>query len=163
LHPHPAALSACTVPEAAEAHEPIKGDFLLSQVFLELARQTPGNRGGPSLYALSPVDMLRHTRLADGDRLVDCFNAINQAFQTAYNDTEASLFGCDQYGQVWIHRTTHDSVRELWEQVCHRQPLMTGELVMATTGPVLAGCTPPHLGPSGDLADQNSASAGINF
>lgn len=162
-HSHAAALSTCTLPEAAEVYELIKGNFLLSQVFFELAREMPGNRGEPSLLALSLVDMLRHTRLADGDRLVGCFNAINQAFQTVRNDPEASLFGFDQYGQVWIHQRTHDSIRELWEQLFHRQPPMTGESAMATTGPALTGFTPPHLGPSEDVAEHASAPVGINF
>jgi hypothetical protein len=156
LHPHAAALSACTVPEAAEVFALIKGNFLLSQVFFELGREMPGNRGGPSLCALSLMDILRHTRLADGDRLVDCFNAINQAFQTVRNDPEASLFGFDQYGQVWIHQTTHDSIRELWDQLFHHQTPMSGE-------PTIAGFTPPHLGPSEDVAQHTSAPVGINF
>ena len=163
LHPHAAARSACTAPEAGEVYELIKGNFLLSQVFFELACETPGNRGGPSLYALGLVDMLRHTRLADGDRLVDCFNAINQAFQTIRNEPEANVFGFDQYGRVWIHPMTQDSIRELWEQLFHRQPPMTGEPAMPTTGPALAGFTPSHLGPSGDVAEHTSAPVGINF
>jgi hypothetical protein len=162
-HPHAGALSACTVPEAAEVYELIKGYFLLSQVFFELARDMPSNGGAPSLYALSLVDMLRHTRLADGDRLVDCFNAINQAFQTVRNDPEASLFGFDQYGHVWIHQTTHDSIRELWGQQFHRRPQMTGGPAMTTAGPALAGFTPPHLGPSEDVAEHTLAPVGINF
>ncbi|MBV9373564.1 MAG: hypothetical protein JO320_00615 [Alphaproteobacteria bacterium] len=104
-HPDSASLAACTPEEAAEVYDLIKGNFLLSQVLFELARETPGNRGGPPLHALSLADMLRHTRLADGDHLVDCFGAITQAFRTVRNDPEASLFGFDQYGQVWIHQT----------------------------------------------------------
>ena len=160
---HAAAQAACMPEEAAQTFELIKGNFLLSQVFFELACETPGNRGGPSLYALGLVDMLRHTRLADGDRLVDCFNAINQAFQTIRNEPEANVFGFDQYGRVWIHPMTHDSIRELWEQLFHSQPPMTGEPAMATTGPALAGFTPSHLGPSGDVAKHTSAPVGINF
>ena len=80
--------------------------ILLSQVFFELPREMPGNRAGPPLLALSLADMLRHTRLADSDRLVDCFSAITQTFRTVRNDPEAALFGFDHYGQVWIHQTT---------------------------------------------------------
>jgi hypothetical protein len=115
------------VQEAAEVYELIKGNFLLSQVFFELAREMPGNRGGPPLHALSLADMLRHTRLADGDRLVNCFSAITQAFRTIRDDPEAALFGFDQYGQVWIHQTTDDSIRALWEQLFHRQPCWPAE------------------------------------
>jgi hypothetical protein len=42
-HTHAGALSACTVPEAAEVYELIKSNFLLSQVFFELAREMPSN------------------------------------------------------------------------------------------------------------------------
>ena len=162
-HPHAAALAACTPQEAAEVYELIKGNFLLSQVFFELAREMPTNRAGPALHALSLADMLRHTRLADGDRLVDCFSAITQAFRTVYNDPEAALFGFDQYGQVWIHQTTHDSIRALWEQLLHHQPPMAGEPAIAVTEPALAGFTPPHLGPGEDIAQHGPAPLGINF
>ena len=162
-HPHAAALAACTREDAAEIHELISGNFLLSQVFFELAREVPGNHGGSPLHALSLADMLRHTRLADGDRLVDCFSAITQAFRTVRNDPEAALFGFDQYGQVWIHQTTHDSIRALWEQLFHRQPPMAGEPAIAATEPALAGFTPPHLGPSEDVAQHDPAPVGINF
>jgi hypothetical protein len=162
-HPHAAALAACTVEETAEVYELIKGNFLLSQVFFELGREMPGNRGGPPLHALSLADMLRHTRLADGDRLVDCFSAITQAFRTVRNDPEAALFGFDQYGQVWIHQMTHDSIRELWEQLFHRQPPIAGERAMATPEPARAGFTPPHLGPAEDVAQHGPAPLGINL
>src|SRR5262249_34030473 len=95
---HAAALAACTPQEAAEVYEMIKSNFLLSQVFFELAREAPNNRGAAPLHTLGLADMLRHTRLTDGDRLVDCFTAINQAFRAVRNDPEASLFGFDQHG-----------------------------------------------------------------
>jgi hypothetical protein len=104
-HLHAAPLAACTPQEATEVYELIKGNFLLSQVFFELGREAPGNRGTSPLHALGLADMLRHTRLTDGDRMVDCFTAINQALRTIRNDPELSLFGFDQYGQVWIHQT----------------------------------------------------------
>ena len=162
-HPHAAALAACTPEEAAEVYEQIKGNFLLSQVFFELARETPGNRGGPPLHALSVADMLRHTRLTDGDLLVDCLSAITQAFRTVRNDLEVSLFGFDQYGQVWIHQTTHDSIRELWEQLFHRQFPPANELTNARTAPTLEEFVPPHLGQSADVAQHRPAPVGINL
>jgi hypothetical protein len=159
---HAAALAACTPHEAAEVYELIKGNFLLSQVFFELARETPGNHGAGPLHALGLGDMLRHTRLADGDRLVDCFNVINQAFRTIRNDPDASLFGFDQYGQVWIDQTTHNSIRELWEQLFHRQTPAAGAPAMAA-GPALAGFTPPQLGPCEDVAQHTPGPIGVNF
>lgn len=162
--PHETVLAACTPQEAAEVYELIRGNFLLSQVFFELAREARRNRGEAPLCALGLADMLRHTRVADGDRLVNCFNAINQAFQTVCRDPEASLFGFDQYGQVWIHQTTHDSIRELWEQLFHRQPPIAGEPAVATTPEsALTGFTPPHLGPSEEVTQHGPAPLGINL
>jgi hypothetical protein len=160
---HAAALAACTPQEAAEVYELIKGNFLLSQVFFELGREAPGDQGAAPLHALGLADMLRHTRLADGDRLVDCFTAINQAFRTVRNDPEASLFGFDQYGQVWIHETTHDSIHELWQQLFHRQPPMISGQATAATGQALAGLTPPHLEPREDVAPLTPDAAVANF
>jgi hypothetical protein len=160
---HETALSACTPHEAAEVYELIRGNFLLSQVFFELAREAPRNRGEAPLHALGLADMLRHTRVADGDRLVECFTAINQAFQTIRNDPEASLFGFDQYGHVWIHQTTHESIRELWEQLFHRQQPMAAGPAMAAAGPPLAGFRPPYVGPSEEVAQDRPGSPAANF
>jgi hypothetical protein len=95
----------------------IKGDFLLSQVFFALARDMPNSHGAAPLHPLSVANIRRHTRLADADRLVDAFTAINKAFQTIGNDPEATLFGFDQQGHVFIHQATHDSIRQLSEQL----------------------------------------------
>jgi hypothetical protein len=160
---HAAALAACMPHEAAEVFELIKGNFLLSQVYFELAREMPSSRGSVPLHALSIADILRHTRLADGDRLVDCFTAINQAFQTIRNDPEATLFGFDQYGHVFIHQTTHDSIRQLWQQLFAAHPPMAGGPAPTAEGPGLAGFPLPHLGPSEDIAQHMPGSASVNF
>ena len=161
---HEGTLAACTPQEAAEVYELIKGNFLLSQVFFELGRETPGDRRTSPLYALRLADMLRHTRLADGDRLVDCFTAINQAFRSICNDPEATLFGFDQYGQVWVHQTTHDSIRELWEQLFHRQPPVAAGPAMPATGPASPGLTVSRIGPSEDAAGHTpSGSPGVDY
>jgi hypothetical protein len=153
---HAAALAACTPQEASQLFEMIKGNFLLSQVFFELARDIPNSHGAAPLHPLSIPDILRHSRLGDGDRLVDCFTAINQVFQTIRNDPEATLFGFDQQGHVFIHQTTHDSIRQLWEQLFAAHPPMAGR-------PTPAGFTPPHLGPSEDVAQHALGSASVNF
>ena len=94
---HAASLAACMPEEAMQLFDLIKVDFLLAQVFFELARETPNSHGAAPLYPISIADILRHTRLGDGDRLVDCFTAINQAFRSIRNDPEATLFGFDQF------------------------------------------------------------------
>jgi hypothetical protein len=67
-----ASLAACMPEEAMQLFELIKGNFLLAQVFFELARETPNSHGAAPLCPISIADILRHTRLRDGDRLVDC-------------------------------------------------------------------------------------------
>ena len=142
---HTAELAACTPEEALQMFELVKDNFLLSQVFFELARETPAGRTAPPLHALNIADLLRHTRLPDGDRLADCFTAINQIFQTVRNDPEAALFGFDQYGHVYIHETTHHSIRRMWEQLfVANQP--------AANRPAPLSMTLPHVGPSEDIA-----------
>jgi hypothetical protein len=142
---HSAALAACTPEEALQIFELVKDNFLLSQVLFELARETPAGRSAPPLYALNIADLLRHTRLSDRDRLGDCLAAINQVFQTVRNDPEAALFGFDQYGHVYIHESTHNSVRLLWEQL-----FVTDQ--RAPSGPAPPGMTLPHLGPSEEIS-----------
>src|SRR5271165_6438133 len=142
---HSAALAACTPEEALQMFELIKDNFLLSQVFFELARETPAGRTAPPLHGLNIADLLRHTRLSDGDRLGDCFTAINQIFQRVRNDPEAALFGFDQYGHVYIHETTHHSIRQVWEQLFAAHSA-------AASGPAPGAFTLPRLGPSEDIA-----------
>ena len=159
---HSAALASCTPEEASQVFELIKGNFLLSQVFFELAREIPNRSSAPPLHALNIADILRHTRLSDGDRLADCFTAINQAFQSIRNDPEAALFGFDQYGHVYIHETTHRSIRWVWEQLVAAHSPATGS--PATAGErAPAGFTPPHLGPSEEIAQHAPGPATLNF
>jgi hypothetical protein len=159
---HAAALAACMPEEAAQIFELIKGNFLLSQVLFELARETPNSQSAAPLYPISIADILRHTRLGDGDRLVDCFTAINHAFQSIRSDPEATLFGFDQYGHVFIHQTTHDGIRQLWEQLfAAHAPTVGGPT--AREGAALAGFNPPHLGSSEDIVQHAPRSASVNF
>ena len=78
-------------------------------------------------------------------RSSSAFAAINQVFQTVRNDPEAALFGFDQYGHVYIHETTHHSIRRVWDQLfAMSQP--------AASRPAPLGITLPHVGPSEDIA-----------
>jgi hypothetical protein len=133
-------LAALSPEEALKVFERIKGDFLLSQVFFELARETPAWPQTAPLYAIGIAELLRHTRLVDGERLFDYFAAINRVFQAIRNDPEANLFGFDQEGHIYIHETTHLSIRRLWEHLS------------AAALPAAGDFAPPHLGPSEEVA-----------
>jgi hypothetical protein len=136
---HAAALASCSFAEAAQVLELIKEDFLLTQVFFELGRDMPGGRAAAPLHALDVGDLLRHTRVPDGDHLADYLTAINRAFQQVRGDPEATLFGFDEQGHVFVHEATFMSVRRLWQQL--------------TAAPAAAAqFQPPHLGPSEAVA-----------
>jgi hypothetical protein len=201
--PHEAGLAACTPEEAAGVFALIKDNFLLAQVFFELGRDLPNAGAAPPLYALNIGELLRHTRIAEGNRLAGCFTAINKAFQMVRNDEQAALFGFDQFGRVYIHQTTHQSIQLVWQQLAGAlaaeggqspgepapmvgapfagEPLTAGGSrfggeaastggfplaggAPAAGGPAAAaatrpaggaspfGFTPPHLGPSEDVA-----------
>jgi hypothetical protein len=149
--PHGAELSACTPEEAVRVFELIKDNFLLSQVFFELARELPSTGAPSPFHVINIGEMLRHTRIADGDRLADCFTAINRVFQTVRNDEEAALFGFDQFGRVYIHQATHQSIRLVWQQLVAAHAPGPGG-TSPTGGAPPFGFTPPHLGPSEDIA-----------
>jgi hypothetical protein len=65
-----------------------------------------------------------------------------------------TLFGFDN--RDVLLQATHDSIRQLWEQLFVAHSSMT-------SGPALAGFTPPHLGPSEDIAQHTPGSASVNF
>ena len=148
---HSASLAACLPEEAMQVFELVKGDFLLSQVFFELGREASVRGGAAPFHAIPIADLLRHTRLPDGTRLADYLNAINRAFQAVRNDPEASLFGFDQAGHVYIHETTHRSIRQVWEHLFAAPAPGTG-IAGGASGPADGGFALPHLGPSEEIA-----------
>jgi hypothetical protein len=83
------ALAACTIDEVAEIFSLISGNFLVTQVFFELARDTPITQSIPSLHALNLSDIQRHVQLADGHVLFECLSVISQALQRIRNDADA--------------------------------------------------------------------------
>ena len=111
------ALAAATVDEVAQIFNLLSGNFLLTQVFFELARETPLAPGLPSLHGLSLNDMRRHIQLDDIHQLPECLNVINQALQRVRNDSAATLFARDEQGHIYIHETSHRNIRKLREQL----------------------------------------------
>jgi hypothetical protein len=156
---HAAALSACSFEEAAQVLELIKGNFLLTQVFFELGREMPGSRAAAPMHALDVGDLLRHTRVPDGDRLADCLTAINQAFQQVRSDPEASLFGFDERGHVYIHQATFAAVRRLWQQLV----AAPGQASEPAEAAAPAAFSLPQLGPSEAVAGHSPTPGNFRF
>jgi len=144
-----AALAACTADEAAQLFDLIRADVAAVQVFLELARDMPPAAVASPLYALSLAEIGRHTRLDNG-RLVACLRLINRAFQQIRNDPETALFGFDQANHIFIHDTTHRSVRALWEELVGGAAPAAEEPATVDAAP--ADFLPPRVGPSEDIA-----------
>jgi hypothetical protein len=111
------ALATTTIDEAAQIFSLISGSFLVTQVFFELARETPLAQGIPSLHGLNLGDMQRHVQLGEGRQLAECLNVITHALQKVRNDPTASLFAHDERGHIYIHETTYRNIRMLREQL----------------------------------------------
>ena len=131
------ALAACTIDEVAQLFKLISGNFLVTQVFFELARETAFPHKIPSLHTVSLSDIQRHEQLADGQVLIECLGVINQALQRVRNDANASLFGSDESGHIYVHETTHRNIRQLREQ------LVLAHSTAALNQPAEAGGFPP--------------------
>lgn len=143
--------AACTADEALHVFNVIRNNFVLTQVFFELARDASPGRRVPPLHALSIEDILRHTRLNIGDRLIECFTAINEAFRQVRRDPEATLFGFDSHGHVYVHEVTHLSVQGLWEQLVRPASPAAAEAV-SRAAPSDESFASPHPGPSDNTA-----------
>jgi hypothetical protein len=128
-----ASLAACTVEEAGQVLEDIRDDYLSAQVFLELGRDTAHEiSGSPELHRIAVTDILRHTRLGDTQHLAACLDRIAQAFQAVRRDPSATLFAFDRMGGLYVHDTTQQSIRALW------QALVTSRLPPASAPPGMA-------------------------
>lgn len=139
-------LSACSVDEALQILDRIRGNFLLMQVFFELARDATPGRTAPPLHVLDVGEMLHHTRLNSGEGLVRTLEAINAAYGEVHRDPQATLFGFDDHGHVYIHQETHLSVRHLWEQLERPAPPPTPSEMAPF------GFAAPQLGPDQGVA-----------
>ncbi len=133
------ALAAATVDEVAQIFNLISGNFLLTQVFFELARETPLAPGLPSLHGLNLNDMRRHLQLDDVHQLLECLNVINQALQQVRNDAPATLFARDEQGHIYIHESSYQNIRKLRERLITEHSSAAQPQPPGTTGFVPAG------------------------
>jgi hypothetical protein len=138
------ALAACSLDEALQILDRIRGNFLLTQVFFELARDAAPGRTAPSLHVLDVAELLHHTRLNSGEGLVQSLEAINAAYREVHRDPQATLFGFDDHGHVYVRQETHLSVRRLWEQLERPAPPPPEMLPL--------GFPAPHIGPNQNVA-----------
>ena len=78
-HPQATHLIACNTEDAAAVLAQIKGLMPAFNVFFEFAR--PGiSFGQPPVMAFRLIDILYHTRLQDIGQVIECLEAINEAF-----------------------------------------------------------------------------------
>jgi hypothetical protein len=115
-HPHEAHLVACTTEDAAAVLAQIRGMMPAFNVFFEFAR--PGiSFGQPPVMAFRLIDILYHTRLQDIGQVVECLEAINEAFARVRQDASAKFCGFDNQGHCLIAPETQRSVAALWQNV----------------------------------------------
>ena len=139
-------LAACLAEEAMLVFEAIRDDFAAAQVFLELGREAAIGSAS-HLHALSIGEIKRRLRLTD-ERLSECFRVIGQHFGELRGDAGAALFGFDTANHVYIHETTHRSIRGLWEGLVQASSRRPSEVIGA---PPTVGFAPPSALPDGDL------------
>lgn len=140
-------LAACTAEEAMRVLELLHDEAPATRVFLELARELPASAGLGHLHAISIADMLHYAHVADGERLYACLAAIGRAFETAHGAAGAPLFALDDAGFLYVHETTHHSVRTIWQALtaprAHAEPAEQARPAFP-----FATFTPRRLGPS---------------
>jgi hypothetical protein len=155
----PPTLTVYTRDEALQIFEAIRGNFLLAQLLFELAREPGVEPTQPGLHPLRVTDVLRHTRISDGDRLMEALSALNTVFRQLRNDPEAALFGFDDYGHVYIHEVTHRSVRQLWEEIMRATPMPVAPHGAPEASMPLFSFSVPALGPSEAVAAHHDGHA----
>ena len=125
-HPQAAHLVACTTEDAAAVLAQIKGLMPAFNVFFEFAR--PGiSFGQPPVMAFRLIDILYHTRLQDIGQVIECLEAINEAFARVRGDASAKFCGFDNQGHCLIAPETQRSVAALWQSILASQQKGRGE------------------------------------
>jgi hypothetical protein len=127
VHPHGAHLIACNTEDAAAVLAQIKGLMPAFNVFFEFAR--PGiSFGQPPVMAFRLIDILHHTRMQNVGQVIECLEAINEAFARVRHDASAKFCGFDSQGHCLIAPETQRSVAALWQSILAAQPKGRGEV-----------------------------------
>ena len=112
------ALAAMEPEEALAVLERIRGDFLTTQVFFELGRESAAAaQVPPPMHRLAITDMMRHTQIGDVQHLGACLEAIGTAFRAVRGDPDAVLVAFDQRGGCYVHAGTQHSIQTAWRQL----------------------------------------------
>ncbi len=109
-------LAACTMDDVAQIFQLISSNFLVTQVFFELGRETVLSERIRPLHAVGLGAMQRHMQL-DGRLLGECLSVIDRAFQKIRNEPSISLFAADGQGHIFVHEVTSANIRKLREQL----------------------------------------------
>ncbi len=112
-----AELAACSTDEVVQIFQLISSNFLVTQVFFELGRETVLSEPVRQLHAVSLPAMQRHVQLDDGRLLGECLKIIDHALQKVRSDPKVSLFATDGQSHVFIHEMTFRNIRKLREQL----------------------------------------------
>lgn len=147
----PMTLAACTAPQALQVFELIANDVIAARVFFELAREGAINSGVPGVHALRVADLLHHVGLPGPDSLIAGLAAIDRAFRQIHGEHAGGLFGFDNAGHVYLHETTQVSIRRVWEELVQARGAAEREPAVEPL-PRPENFTPPHVGPSEDIA-----------
>ena len=115
-----AELGACSIEEVAHIFELIRQDYFSTSVFCELGRDTGIGHNASPYHAIAIADLLRRTRLENGERLMGRLEVINAALRGLRGDAQATLFGFDQFGRLYIHETTHRNIAAFWDHLLAR-------------------------------------------
>jgi len=119
-HPQAAHLVGCTTEDAAAVLAQIKGLMPAFNVFFEFAR--PGvSFGQPAVMTFRLIDILYHTRLQNIEQVIECLEAINEAFARVRGDASAKFCGFDNQGHCLIAPETQKSVAALWQSILASQ------------------------------------------
>ena len=95
--------------DAAAVLAQIKGMVPAFNVFFEFAR--PGiSFGQPPVMAFRLIDILYHTRLQDIGQVIECLEAINEAFARVRQDASAKFCGFDNQGHCLIAPETQQAL-----------------------------------------------------
>ena len=114
--PPPAELVGCSLEEAREILDTIRGLLPAVAVFFELARE-PGAGPAPGVRSFRLADLQRRTRLPAPEQVLASLEVINEALRELRADTGAVLAAPDGLGACLVTEATSRNVLRLWREI----------------------------------------------